>query len=252
MADQALPASLSAPTRYARIAQALYSEISSGRYPVGSCIPTEAELEARFRVSRHTVRTAIRHLRDLGMLTARAGVGTTVRAHRAPQKAVLSMNSVAELLQFTRHTRLELVSEAVVHVDAKTAALLRCRTGDTWLCFEVLRRVVRMRDPIGAVYTWVRPEFAAIAQDMRRRPSTLISLIEQRFGVKLAELQQDISPALMPAKLARLLKVRPRTPALRILRHYYDRDGHILQASLGYYPEGRFTYNTRMQVHHPA
>jgi hypothetical protein len=52
----------------------------------------------------------------------------------------------------------------------------------------------------------------------------------------------------LPADLARLLKARPRTPALRILRHYYDRDGHALQVSLGYYPEGRFSYNTRMRV----
>jgi GntR family transcriptional regulator len=250
--NSSLPASLSAPTRYARVAQALYSEISRGRYPVGSQIPTEAELRARFRVSRHTVRAAIRHLRDLGMLTARAGVGTTVRAHRAPQKAVLSMNSVEELIQFTRHTRVQLVSEVTVRADAKLAALLRCQVGDSWLRFQVLRKLVRMRAPLGAVYTWVRPEFAAIAEDLRRRPSTLISLLEQRFGVKLAELHQDISPALMPADLARLLKVQPRTPALRIMRHYYDRDGHILQASLGYYPEGRFTYNTRMRVNSEA
>ena len=54
----------------------------------------------------------------------------------------------------------------------------------------------------------------------------------------------------MSADLARLLRVRPRTPALRILRHYYDRDGEILQVSLGYYPDGRFSYNTRMRVHH--
>jgi DNA-binding GntR family transcriptional regulator len=67
---------------------------------------------------------------------------------------------------------------------------------------------------------------------------------------KSTRLQQDISPALIPADLARLLKVRPRTLALRILRHYYDSDGRILQISLGYYPEGRFSYNTRMRVQH--
>jgi DNA-binding GntR family transcriptional regulator len=100
-----------------------------------------------------------------------------------------------------------------------------------------------MREPVGAVHVWVRPEFGAIAKDVRRAPHTVIAILERRFGVALGELRQDISPA-----LARLLKVRPRTPALRILRHYYDSDGHILQVSLGYYPEGRFSYNTRMRV----
>lgn len=248
----ALPAPISSATRYARVAQALLADISGGRYPVGARLPTEAELEARFRVSRHTVRAAIRHLRDLGLVTARAGVGTTVRAHSVPEKTVLSMNSVAELLQFTKSTRLQFVRAATVSADAKLAALLGGQPGETWLRFDLLRSVVRLREAVGAVHVWVRPEFGAIADDVRRAPHTIISLLERKFGVVLAELQQDISPALMPADLARLLKVRPRTPALRILRHYYDRDGHILQVSLGYYPEGRFSYNTRMRVHHQA
>jgi DNA-binding GntR family transcriptional regulator len=239
-----------AATRYARVAQALLAEISGGRYPVGSRIPTEAELEARFGVSRHTVRAAIRYLRDMGLVTARAGIGTTVRASSAPQKAVLSMNSVAELLQFTKNTRLQLVSEATLTADAKLAVLLGGRPGESWLRFQMLRTLARMREPIGAVYVWVRPEFGAIAEDVRSSPHTVISLLERRFGVELGELQQDISPALMPSDLARLLKVRAGTPALRILRHYCDRDGNILQVSLGYYPEGRFSYNTRMRVNH--
>jgi DNA-binding GntR family transcriptional regulator len=239
------------PTRYGRVAQALLAEISAGRYPVGSRIPTEAELEARFRVSRHTVRAAIRYLRELGMVSSRAGIGTTVRARSAPEKAVLSMNSVAELLQFTESTRLQLVATATVAADAKLAAMLGCAAAESWLRFQMLRLVKGMKEPIGAVYVWVHPEFGAIAEDLNARPSAIISLIERRFAVKLSELQQDISPALVPADLARLLKVRPRTPALRILRHYYDRDGHILQASLGFYPEGRFSYKTRMRVNHP-
>lgn len=238
------------PTRYARVAQALLADISGGRYPVGSRIPTEAELGARFSVSRHTVRAAIRYLRDRGLVTARAGIGTTVRANSVPQKAVLSMNSVAELLQFTKNTRLKLVAESIVSADAKLAAMLRCRSGQSWVRFQVLRRLPRMREAIGAVYVWVRPEFGAIGEDIRSSPSTVISLLERRFGVELGELQQDISPAVLPSDLARLLKVRASTPALRILRHYYDRDGHILQVSLGYYPEGRFSYNTRMRVNH--
>ena len=244
------PTLMTAPTRYKRVAQALLAEISGGRYPVGSRIPTEAELEARFGVSRHTVRAAIRYLRELGLVTARAGIGTTVRANSVPQKAVLSMNSVAELLQFTKNTRLELVSESAIAADAKLATMLGCAAGETWLRFQMLRSLARMREPIGAVYVWVRPEFGAIAEDFKSRPSSMISLLERRFGVALSELQQDISPALLPADLARLLKVRPRTPALRILRHYYDRDGHALQVSLGYYPEGRFSYNPRMRVNH--
>jgi len=192
-----LPSSITSTTRYARVAQALLADISGGRYPVGTKLPTEAELEARFRVSRHTVRAAIHHLRDLGLVTARAGVGTTVRAHTVPEKAVLSMNSVAELLQFTKSTRLQFVREATLTADAELAALLGCCAGETWLRFDLLRSLIRMREPVGAVHVWVRPEFGAIAEDVRCAPHTVIAILERRFGVVLGELQQ----------------VRPRTPA---------------------------------------
>ena len=176
-----LPSSITSTTRYARVAQALLADISGGRYPVGTKLPTEAELEARFRVSRHTVRAAIHHLRDLGLVTARAGVGTTVRAHTVPEKAVLSMNSVAELLQFTKSTRLQFVREATLTADAELAALLGCCAGETWLRFDLLRSLIRMREPVGAVHVWVRPEFGAIAEDVRCAPHTVIANLERRF-----------------------------------------------------------------------
>jgi DNA-binding transcriptional MocR family regulator len=67
-------------TRHARVSQALLEDISAGRYEVGARLPSEAELEKRFGVSRHTVREAMRRLRDLGVVSARAGIGTTRRA----------------------------------------------------------------------------------------------------------------------------------------------------------------------------
>jgi len=81
---------------------------------------------------------------------------------------------------------------------------------------------------------------------------TVFSILERRYGVELQELQQEISRAGMPASAARMLRVKAGSPALRILRRYYDRNGEIPQVSLGYYPEGRFTYTTRMRMSLPA
>lgn len=235
-------------TRHGRVAQALIDEISRGRYAVGTRLPTEADLEKRFGVSRQTVRQAIRHLRDLGLVTARAGVGTTVTAREAASRAVLSMNSINELLQFTKNTRLELLAKSEVAADEALAATLRCRRGEVWLQLELLRTVPRMREPLGLLHVWVRPEFSAIADEVDTIRGTVFSILERRYGVELQELQQEISPAGMPASAARRLRVKAGSPALRILRHYYDRRGEIPQVSLGYYPEGRFTYTTRMRM----
>ena len=44
---------------YRDVADKLKEDIMSGRYPIGSFLPTETELEATFNVSKITVRKAI-------------------------------------------------------------------------------------------------------------------------------------------------------------------------------------------------
>src|SRR3954469_18220329 len=63
---------------YLQVVRALKDEIVRGVYPIGSQLPTEEELCARFSVSRYTVREALRRLRDDHLVASRRGAGTTV------------------------------------------------------------------------------------------------------------------------------------------------------------------------------
>ncbi|RAG85163.1 GntR family transcriptional regulator [Streptacidiphilus pinicola] len=58
----------------------LRAQITSGEWPVGSRIPTEAELVERLGVARNTVREAVRALAHNGLLDIRQGSGTYVLA----------------------------------------------------------------------------------------------------------------------------------------------------------------------------
>lgn len=62
------------------IIQALEADLAAGHYPVGSKLPTEQELSARFDVNRHTVRRALKDLADRGVVRTRRGSGVFVEA----------------------------------------------------------------------------------------------------------------------------------------------------------------------------
>ncbi|MGW0657553.1 GntR family transcriptional regulator [Streptodolium elevatio] len=64
---------------YARVADVLRHEITSGVWPVGGKLPSIAQLEARFGVSEQPVRAALRLLLGEGLVEGRAGSGTFVR-----------------------------------------------------------------------------------------------------------------------------------------------------------------------------
>ena len=75
-----------APThgrRRQKLSDFLYEQvlglILSSEYPVGARLPTEADLAARFDVSRPVVREALARLREDGLVVSRQGSGSYVR-----------------------------------------------------------------------------------------------------------------------------------------------------------------------------
>jgi len=64
----------------AQVIAQLRAQITTGEWPVGARIPTEAELVAQLGVARNTVREAVRALAHNGLLDIRQGSGTYVLA----------------------------------------------------------------------------------------------------------------------------------------------------------------------------
>ncbi|MET0188833.1 MAG: GntR family transcriptional regulator, partial [Pseudonocardia sediminis] len=71
-----------------QIAERMRDRIDSGDWPVGMRIPAESALVAELGVSRNSVREGLRSLVHAGLLDARPGDGTYVRA-RSELRAVL-------------------------------------------------------------------------------------------------------------------------------------------------------------------
>ena len=97
-----------------QIAQAIEADVASGAHIAGSQLPSEHALAERFGVNRHTVRQAIAHLADRGLLRVERGRGIFVRtrsldypiaertrfheivrrSQRAPHREVLEVTAV--------------------------------------------------------------------------------------------------------------------------------------------------------------
>lgn len=71
---------------YLDVAEQIKSDIMNGKYPVGSLLPTETELEQLFDVSKITVRRAIELLSSEELVEKKSGKGTTVLSNRPYNK----------------------------------------------------------------------------------------------------------------------------------------------------------------------
>lgn len=246
MKGEALPGV--APPRYQMVARSLMRDIESGRFAVGDMLPTEADICQSFGVSRHTAREAIRRLTEAGLVTRRAGVGTTVRAKSTQARYTSRVSDLSELFVYTREARLEVLSEGPVTVRGELAGILPGCEGQRWYRFAAVRRVAGGVEPIVYTEILVAPGYESIRERLREPGAMVFELIESQHGERVVELRQAISCLAMPRRIAGIVKARAGSPALRVLRYYVGRDDRLLSVSVNTYPHDRFNLVTHWRL----
>ena len=110
----------------------LLAMIREGELELGSKLPAERDLAARFGISRASLRDAIRHLELLGYLTVRQGGGTVVRMPDSltltqPFQHVLSSHSylATDLVRFRFLLEPEVAALAAEQCTEENALQLR-------------------------------------------------------------------------------------------------------------------------------
>ncbi|HYG43374.1 MAG TPA: GntR family transcriptional regulator [Bordetella sp.] len=234
---------------YAALARTLKQDIENDRYPVGSTLPTEGELALRYNVSRHTVRQALRELKDEGIIWSRPGVGTKVRSRPQGLRFFNGINSVSDLLQFVDATEMHVQSRREIVADDTWAAQLHCQPGQAWAETNIVRTIVGNTTPMSYLQVYLRPEFADVLASVKVLRKPIYSLVEARYGVRIVEVQQEITAANLDRQMARALKATEGQAALKITRYYLDRAGQLVQVGLGHYPSGRYTQSSHFRAH---
>jgi DNA-binding GntR family transcriptional regulator len=240
------------PPLYVQLAQTIGERITSGEYPVGSLLPTEAELGLSFGVSRYTVRQAILHLRNQGLVSARKGVGTRVQAVDAEPSYRQSMRSLKELLQYATETRFDVI--AVEDVEARGALVdaLGCRPKKLWIRVAGVRHGSRDEPPHCFIELYIDEVYRTVADEASSVRTAIWSLIEERFGETVIEVDQQIEATVLDAEMARLLEAEPGSPALKFTRRYYVTGRRLVEMSINIHPADRFSYQMTIRRDAPA
>lgn len=243
----------SSQPRYRILAETLIDGIVKGRYPVGSKLPIELELCKQFGVSRFTMRSALRHLQDLGLISRSKSVGTTVTSNIAVRNYVQSLGSLDELFQYASETYLHVTSiKEVIVNDPEYSDLLACKPGRAWLQVQGWRSLIETGRPVSWTEIFVNGMYAAIADDICDGCGPFYEMLQRRFGVTVNSIEQHISSVQMPRSATEVLSVKAGCPALRIARHYYSMNGELLEVSVSLHPGDRHSYKTRLQLHQPS
>ncbi|MDD4731625.1 MAG: FadR/GntR family transcriptional regulator [Desulfovibrio sp.] len=112
--------------RYQEITARIREMLASGALGPGDRLPSERTLAERFRVSRNSVREAIRALAEQGVLESRRGDGTYVREPDGESLAAAFVagfeaqrHRIAEIFQFRRMIEPPIAALAARHVSSQ-------------------------------------------------------------------------------------------------------------------------------------
>jgi GntR family transcriptional regulator len=230
--------------RYLQLARTLLNEIESGRYPVGSQLPTEFVLCEQFGVSRSTAREAVKRLVQMGLVVRQPRVGTTVKAKSATQGYRQSAADVGDLYQYATDTTLVIESSETREIDAAQAELLEGAAGETWLHLRGRRHAQAQADPICVTELWLAPAFRSIQGISGPLRGAVHAAIEQQFGEVIVAVEQEIRAVALSAAEARALNAPPRSPGLWVSRRYRNRLDQLVELAISTHPADRFSYST--------
>jgi GntR family transcriptional regulator len=232
---------------YLQVAHTLKNEIVGGVYPVGSRLPTEQELCQRFSVSRYTIREALRRLRDDNLVASRKGAGTTVILPRVPDPDGQHLMSINDLVTFASSARLVVKSIRMVLINEKLASRTGLQSGSEWLEVHGFGYTDGVEVPTCWAEYYINRKFAAVGRLLQRHTGPVFPLIEDMFGQRIVEVDQEIGATLISPALAGDLKEPAGTAALEVRRIYKLTNDEIAQVTISTHPASRLRHSMTLR-----
>jgi DNA-binding GntR family transcriptional regulator len=157
------------------------------------------------------------------------------------------MRSLSELFQYAADTVFRVTRIEELVPDAEYQAVLGDKASEPWVYVEGVRLDQPGGTPIAFSRVFINRAYAAVVPDLTGFSGAIYRLIEQRFGVSVEDVEQQISAEPMGKYAARQLGSSTRVWAVRVVRRYFDAEGAIIQTSLNYHAADHFSYTMHLR-----
>jgi GntR family transcriptional regulator, N-acetylglucosamine utilization regulator len=229
---------------YYQIQQFLLKEIDSGVLKPGEAISSEQEISARMKVSRMTVRQALKSLCSQGILYSQRGKGTFVSAIKLEKNFRNVLSFSEEMRKSGTRPSSTVLSFAVEQPDIKTAEGLQIRT-DEWV---ISLRRLRMANEIPMAIEWTHLP-VHLCPDLLETFDPHTSLYEKlakHYGIHIAVTEEVAEAAVANAEESRLLQINKCSPVFHFVRTSYLRDGKPVEYVNSTYRGDRYRLVNRL------
>ncbi|MBP7868681.1 MAG: GntR family transcriptional regulator [Firmicutes bacterium] len=227
---------------YFQLKQAIQERVDDGGLKPGDKIPTEAELQGSYGLSRTTVRLALRELELEGVLTRVQGKGTFV-AEPKIQLLPRNLMSFTEEMQSASLDPGRVVLSLTRQLPSKrVSGLLLLQAG------EMVHRVEQVRtgngEPIGLHVGYLPVKYVPELSEEILRERSLYEYLESHVGLRFAGATERVEATLADGRQAEVLGVAKGAPLLLINRVTYLSNGAPGELVMMYNRADRYAYTS--------
>ncbi len=210
----------------ARIFTTLRQRIIAGKYAKTGRLTPELALMSEFKVSRHTIRTALQKLASDGLIERRRGTQTVI-VQRDPPEQTWAVGSLDRMLG-NFYASDELFVGPVSAKRHPDMARLFGVDRDQSL-FQVIRILKSVDGPLSYSKAFTRLEFGSRVPRKLVSSQFFLTLLEQYCGLRAARARQVASAAIATGPVRRALGLKEGDPVLVLERTFYTRSGEPIE-----------------------
>ncbi len=217
---------------YRQIQADLKEKITSSLFEEGGLLPSENELCESYQTTRMTIRQALNELVKEGYITRHHGKGTTVSASRK-SLGLLSFKGWTEVVVASdRHGKTFLLdSPKIVSCDASIFGTLMDKKSEEFIFIKRLRMVEE--SPMIYEETFIPNLHLPNFLDEPLLEGSIFRTLLIKYHIDVQSMTQEVRAIACDKKVAKLLKIKPKTPIIHLLRKYHTSvEGFFLYGSI--------------------
>lgn len=234
---------------YYQIREVLMKELAQGKFPLGSSLPSESELMARFQVSRTTVRKALDDLVVAGLIHRAQGQGTFVRGQHIEQELTALTGFVEDMLELGYRPSARVVRIEPKLADEHVANKLGLSPGAPVTYIERIR--LSNDQPISFDVTWLPRILGEQVANENLAVYPIYSLLEDKLEVLLDHATYRIEASLANSQVAQMLGIDHGAPIFLIERTAYSTEGRPVDYEKLHYRGDRIRFLMKLNRKRP-
>ncbi len=210
---------------YKIIYQTMKQRIMEGYYPLGSFLPTEAELEGEFSVSRTTIRRVTSMLAAGGYIRSRQGIGSEVLDVFTTQR-LNRLTSVTETLT-SKGFKVSSAGMCIEHVQAPVKIAKALELPEGGMVYRLQRIQCADGTPIAIMNNYFKDSLVPGLDQFVGSFVGLYQFLEQKYNLVLKDAMEYLTASVADPLEAQVLHIPVGAPLLCSRRISNDSQGPV-------------------------